>query len=101
MTNNTRFRDQLESLYGISVEIASLCDLRRFTTWPSSCLALTQSEMGFIDFLNGDRIDMDVVAGKGSLLPIRNFTSASSVCPLPPASGSFTEGRRILVRCRA
>ncbi len=66
MTDNTRFRDQLESLYGISVQIASLRDLSEvYDLALTFCLALTQSEMGFVDLLNEDHIDMDIVAVKG------------------------------------
>jgi GAF domain-containing protein len=66
MMNNSRFSDQLESLYGISVQIASLRDLSEvYDLALTCCLALTESEMGFIDLLNEDRVDMDVVAVKG------------------------------------
>ena len=72
MTNNTRFRDQLESLYGISVEIAGLRDLSEiYDLALTFCLALTQSEMGFIDLINEDHVDMDVVAVKG-FVPVRS-----------------------------
>lgn len=66
MTNSSEFRDQLESLYGISVQIASLHDLSQvYELALTYCLALTQSEMGFIDLLNETRVDMDVVAVQG------------------------------------
>jgi GAF domain-containing protein len=66
MTTNTGFREQLESLYGISVQIASLRDLSEVYDLALTCsVALTQSEMGFIDLLNEDRVDMDIVAVTG------------------------------------
>jgi hypothetical protein len=50
MTNNGGFADQLESLYGISVQIASLRDLSEvYDLALTFCLALTASEMGFVD----------------------------------------------------
>jgi GAF domain-containing protein len=53
-------------LYGISVQIASLRSLSEiYDLALTYCLALTTSEMGFIDLLNEDRVDMDVVAVKG------------------------------------
>jgi len=53
-------------LYGISVQIASLRGLSEiYDLALTYCLALTESEMGFIDLVNEDRVDMDVVAVKG------------------------------------
>jgi GAF domain-containing protein len=66
MTSSSGFRGQLESLYGISVQIASLRDLSEvYDLALTFCLALTSSEMGFVDLVNEDRVDMDVVAVKG------------------------------------
>jgi GAF domain-containing protein len=66
MTTNSRFREQLESLYAISVQIASLRDLSEvYDLALNYSVALTQSEMGFIDLVNEDRVDMDVVAVTG------------------------------------
>ena len=66
MANNSRYRDQLESLYGISAQIASLRDLTEvYDLALTFCLALTASEMGFIDLLNEGHVDMDVVRSKG------------------------------------
>jgi GAF domain-containing protein len=75
MTNSsTRFREQLESLYEISVQIASLRHLSEvYDLALTYSLALTDSEMGFIDLLNEDRVDMDVVAVKGFAPPDPNF----------------------------
>jgi hypothetical protein len=47
--------------------------------------------MGFIDLLNEDRVDMDVVAIKGFAPPDPNFTSASSACPFVACTS--TSGR--------
>ena len=85
MTNNTRFRDQLESLYGISVQIASLRDLSEvYDLALTFCLALTQSEMGFIDLLNEDHIDMDVVAVKGFVPSRSQILRALQTYARPP-----------------
>lgn len=60
------FRDQLESLYAISVEVAALRDLVEvYDRALTYCLELTGSRMGFIDLVNEGRVDMDVVAIKG------------------------------------
>ena len=57
---NSRYRDQLESLYGISVEIAGLRDLSEiYDLALTFCLALTQSEMGFIDLLKTQHVTVD------------------------------------------
>jgi GAF domain-containing protein len=96
MTNNTRFRDQLESLYGISVEIASLRDLSEiYDLALTFCLALTQSEMGFIDLLNEDHIDMDVVAVMGFVPSDPKFYERFRRMPVAPSifRVAVTEGR--------
>jgi signal transduction histidine kinase len=60
------FRDQLESLYTMSVEVAALRDLVEvYDRGLTYCLELTGSRMGFIDLVNEGRVDMDVVAIKG------------------------------------
>ena len=70
MADNSRFRDQLESLHNMSVQIASLRDLSEvYDLALTFCMVLTASEMGFIDLLNADRVDMDVVAVKGFAPP--------------------------------
>ena len=47
MANSSRYRDQLESLYGISAQIARLRDLTEvYDLALTFCLALTASEMG-------------------------------------------------------
>jgi GAF domain-containing protein len=66
MEGNSRFCDQLESLYGISVQIASLRNLSEvYELALTYCLVLTGSEMGLIDLLHENHVDMDVVAVKG------------------------------------
>ncbi len=81
-----RFRDQLESLYGISVQIAGLRDLAEiYDLALTYCLALTKSEMGFIDLLNEDRIDMDVVAVKGFAPPDPKFYERFKRMPVRPS----------------
>ena len=70
MADSSRFRDQLESLHNMSVQIASLRDLSEvYDLALTFCMVLTASEMGFIDLLNADRVDMDVVAVKGFAPP--------------------------------
>ena len=82
----TRFRDQLESLYGISVQIASLRGLSEiYDLALTYCLALTKSEMGFIDLLNEDRVDMDVVAVKGFAPPDPRFYERFKRMPVRPS----------------
>ncbi len=96
MTNNTRFRDQLESLYGISVEIAGLRDLSAiYDLALTFCLALTQSEMGFIDLINEDHVDMDVVAVKGFVPSDPRFFERFKRMPVAPSIFGVvvTEGR--------
>jgi signal transduction histidine kinase len=61
-----RFREQLDSLHSISVEIASLHGLQDvYDRALGYCRALTRSDMGFIDLLIGDGGYMDVVAVQG------------------------------------
>ena len=81
-----RFRDQLESLYGISVQIASLRGLSEiYDLALAHCLALTRSEMGFIDLLSDDRIEMDVVAVKGFAPPDPKFYERFKRMPVRPS----------------
>lgn len=96
MASNGRFGDQLESLYGISVQIASLRDLSEvYDLALTFCLALTASEMGFIDLLNEDRVDMDVVAVKGFSPPDPKFYERFKRMPVRPSVFGvvITEGR--------
>lgn len=60
------FREQLDSLYAMSVDVAAQRDLDAvYDRALSYCLELTASAMGFIDLVNEQRVDMDVVAIKG------------------------------------
>jgi DNA-binding CsgD family transcriptional regulator len=66
MTRDSPFRDQLVSLYGVSLQIASLRQLSElYDLALTYCLVLTESEMGFIGILNEDRVDLEVAAVKG------------------------------------
>jgi signal transduction histidine kinase len=61
----TAYRQQLESLYAISIEIARLHEMPQVLDRAlGCCLELTQSAFGFIGLLNG-RDEMDVAAIKG------------------------------------
>ena len=66
MTTEQRFTKQLESLYEISVEIASLHELSVIHDRALGyCLGLTDSQFGFIGILGDDRRALDVIAIKG------------------------------------
>lgn len=96
MANNSRYHDQLESLYGISAQIASLRDLTEvYDLALTFCLALTASEMGFIDLLNEGHVDMDVVAVKGFAPPDPEFYERFKRMPVRPSVFGIviTEGR--------
>ena len=86
MANDSRYRDQLESLYGISAQIASLRNLTEaYDLALTFCLALTASEMGFIDLLNEGHVDMDVVAVKGFAPPDPEFYERFKRMPVRPS----------------
>jgi DNA-binding CsgD family transcriptional regulator len=73
-------------LYGISVQIASLRGLSEiYDLALTHCLALTRSEMGFIDLLSDDRIAMDVVAVKGFAPPDPKFYERFKQMPVRPS----------------
>ena len=96
MASDGRYRDQLESLYGISAQIASLRDLAKvYDLALTFCLALTASEMGFIDLLNEGHVDMDVVAVKGFAPPDPGFYERFRRMPVRPSVFGIviTEGR--------
>ena len=81
-----RFSDQLESLYGISVQIAGLRGLSEiYDLALTYCLALTHSEMGFIGLLTEDRIDMDVVSVKGFVPVDPKFYERFKRLPVRPS----------------
>src|SRR5438270_5710796 len=60
------FGEQLDSLHAISVEIVSLRDLEKiYRRALASCLALTESEVGFIGLLSDPPDYLDLVAVDG------------------------------------
>ena len=71
---------QIASLRGLSGGLSEVYDLAL-----TYCLALTKSEMGFIDLLNEDRIDMDVVAVKGFAPPDPRFYERFKRMPVRPS----------------
>jgi GAF domain-containing protein len=94
--SNSRFHEQLESLYGISAEIARLRGLAEiYDLALTYCLALTESEMGFIDLVNEHRVDMDVVAVKGLAPSDPKFYERFKRMPVRPSVFGIviTEGR--------
>lgn len=96
MTTSRRFREQLESLYGISVQIASLRDLSEVYDLALVCsVGLTQSEMGFIDLVNEGGVDMDVVAVLGFSPADPKFYERFKRMPVRPSifGKVITEGR--------
>jgi GAF domain-containing protein len=96
MTSSSGFRGQLESLHGISVQIASLRDLSEvYDLALTFCLALTSSEMGFVDLVNEDRVDMDVVAVRGFSPSDPRFYERFKRMPVRPSVFGvvITEGR--------
>ena len=81
----TAFRQQLESLYSISIEIARLHELQQVLDRALGyCLDLTQSAFGFIGLLNGSR-EMDVAAIKGFAPSDPNFYENFRLIPVRPS----------------
>jgi signal transduction histidine kinase len=77
------FREQLDSLHSISVEIASLHELPQvYKAALTYCLELTGSQMGFIDLVSKNREYMDVVAVKGFTPPDPSFLDRYRVMPV-------------------
>jgi signal transduction histidine kinase len=88
------FREQLESLYSISVDIARLRELPQVLDQSLSyCLELTASEFGFVGLLNGS--EMDVVAIKGFQPLDPTFLERFNRIPIRPSlfSEVVKEGR--------
>lgn len=80
------FRDELESIYEISVEIASLHDLTAiYDRALDACLSLTNSQMGFIDLIKSGEVDMEVVAVKGFEPDDPQFFERFQVMPIRPS----------------
>lgn len=76
------FTEQLESLYEISVEIASLHELSVIHDRALDyCLRLTDSQFGFIGILGDDRSALDVVAIKGFAPSEPDFYARNRLIP--------------------
>jgi signal transduction histidine kinase len=81
----TAFRQQLESLYSISIEIARLHELQQVLDRALAfCLDLTQSAFGFIGLLNGSQ-QMDVAAINGFEPLDPNFYDNFRLIPVRPS----------------
>jgi signal transduction histidine kinase len=82
----TAFRQQLESLYSISIEIARLHEMQQVLDRALGfCLDLTQSAFGFVGLLvNGGR-DLDVAAIKGFEPSDPNFYDNFRLIPVRPS----------------
>jgi len=81
----TAFRQQLESLYSISIEIARLHELQQVLDRALAfCLDLTQSAFGFVGLLNGSQ-QMDVAAIKGFEPLDPNFYDNFRLIPVRPS----------------
>src|SRR3981081_506179 len=80
----TAFRQQLESLYSISIEASRLHELPQVLDRALGfCLDLTQSAFGFIGLLNGSQ-QMDVAAIKGFEPLDPNFYNNFRLIPVRP-----------------
>jgi GAF domain-containing protein/DNA-binding CsgD family transcriptional regulator len=83
-------------LYAISVQIVSLRSLTEiYDLALTYCLALTESETGFIGLVNEGRVDMDLVAVKGFPPPDPKFFERFRRMPVRPTVFGIviTEGR--------
>jgi signal transduction histidine kinase len=79
------FRQQLESLYSISIEIARLHEMPPVLDRALGyCLELTQSSFGFIGLLNGQQ-QMDVAAIKGFEPSDPGFYEKFRLIPVRPS----------------
>src|SRR6202521_6038421 len=82
----TAFRQQLESLYSISIEIARLHEMPQVLDRAlGCCLDLTQSAFGFIGLLNGQE-QMDVAAIKGFEPSDPRFYENFRLIPVRPSA---------------
>ncbi|MGA8416200.1 MAG: GAF domain-containing sensor histidine kinase [Candidatus Dormiibacterota bacterium] len=83
MQTDQTFRDQLNSLHSISVEIASLRELPEiYERALAYCLELTRSELGFIDLVSTSGEYMDIVAVKGFFASDPTFHDRYRVMPV-------------------
>ncbi len=79
------FRQQLESLYSISIEVSRLHELPQVLDRAlGCCLELTQSAFGFIGLLNGSQ-QMDVAAIKGFEPSDPRFYEKFRLIPVRPS----------------
>jgi signal transduction histidine kinase len=84
-TPATAYRQQLESLYSISIEIARLHEMPQVLDRAlGCCLDLTRSAFGFIGLLNG-RDEMDVAAIKGFEPSDPGFYNDFRLIPVRPS----------------
>ncbi|HEV2967142.1 MAG TPA: GAF domain-containing protein, partial [Candidatus Dormibacteraeota bacterium] len=82
----TAFRQQLESLYSISIEISRLHEMQQVLDRALGfCLDLTQSAFGFIGLLVNDGREMDVAAIKGFQPLDPNFYDNFRLIPVRPS----------------
>jgi signal transduction histidine kinase len=80
------FRQQLESLYSISIEIARLHEMQQVLDRALGfCLDLTQSAFGFIGLLVNEGREMDVAAIKGFAPSDPNFYENFRLIPVRPS----------------
>jgi len=94
-TDAPAFRQQLESLYSISIEIAQLHELPPVLDRAlGHCLELTASAFGFIGLLNGSN-QLDVAAIKGFEPSDPKFYERFRLIPVRPSVFGvvITEGR--------
>ena len=83
MQTDQTFREQLNSLHSISVEIASLRELPEiYKRALAYCMELTRSELGFIDLLSKSGEYMDIVAVKGFVPSDPTFHDRYRVMPV-------------------
>jgi signal transduction histidine kinase len=90
------FREQLESLHAISIEIASLRELSAVHDRALGyCLELTNSEFGFVGLLTDNGEHLDVAAIKGFLPSDPRFYERFRLIPVRPSvfGVTITEGR--------
>jgi len=86
MENSQALQEQLDWLHSLSVEIASLRDVREvYDRALARCLELTSSQMGFVDLLDADRRAMDVVAVKGFVPSDPEFYEQNRRMPVRPS----------------
>lgn len=85
MQTDQAFREQLESLHAISVQIAALRELAEiYDRALEFCLELTQSETGFVGLIGDDGSAMDVVASQG-FQPSADFYERFRRMPVRPS----------------